>query len=479
MKKTIFGLLLAVCMLLSLLPVTALADEPQTAKILILSTIEMAVTEGGEPAYLKNKEFDAFAKEDGSSTFKAWTQEAATKDDWNIKFEWPAGGTPTVTLKDAKMDYYDNATETYAYIKHTDGTLRSTANRLTADLENGGPTAKNLVISGILPAPDCHIDLKVVLEGDNLIETGCGVIFGDLSVKDKSITNQYLKNVTITSVDKGQLVADGSGIGIHLKSGYGLILDNAYVEISTNIKGSNADPIHISNGSLTINGGHLKVTNPKNVAIRVIGKGGDITINGDVTVSHNLTSTAQTGGIHSRDGILTINGGNIVGFSDNAPILSAGKALIINGGNLNLTSGHYGICPGTDADFQINGGTIEITAKHALFRKPTLGPNMVGVAGPNAEECEPYEEKLVLNPWMLLTDDATKLPSTTPTEAPSQTPTEAPTQAPTQAPTKAPVQATKPAATQEGSDLLVPIVAAVVILAVAAVAVILILKKKK
>ena len=98
MKKRMLGLLLVICIVIGLLPVVALADTPTTAKILIMSTVEMAVTEGGSPVYLKNKEYDAYNKADGSSTFKAWTQEKATQDNWNVKFEWPTGGTPTVTL---------------------------------------------------------------------------------------------------------------------------------------------------------------------------------------------------------------------------------------------------------------------------------------------------------------------------------------------------------------------------------------------
>ena len=56
MKKTFLGLLLVICLVIGLLPATVLADTPTTAKILIMSTVEMAVTEGGEPVYLKNKE---------------------------------------------------------------------------------------------------------------------------------------------------------------------------------------------------------------------------------------------------------------------------------------------------------------------------------------------------------------------------------------------------------------------------------------
>ena len=113
MKKKLFGILLALCLVVGLLPVTALADN--TAKILILGSVELSVTEGGAPVYTKNKEFDAANLSDGSCTFKAWTQEPCDgTGSWNVKFEWPAGGTPTVTLKDAKMDYYANDTEIYA-----------------------------------------------------------------------------------------------------------------------------------------------------------------------------------------------------------------------------------------------------------------------------------------------------------------------------------------------------------------------------
>ena len=55
MKKTLLCILLAVCLVMSLLPVASLADTA-TAKVLILGTEELSVTEGGAPAYLKNKE---------------------------------------------------------------------------------------------------------------------------------------------------------------------------------------------------------------------------------------------------------------------------------------------------------------------------------------------------------------------------------------------------------------------------------------
>lgn len=507
--KKLLSLLLVLCLAIGLLPVAALADT-NTAKILILATEEMSVTEGGEPAYLKNKEFDAANKADGSTTFKAWTQEKATADDWNVKFEWPKGGTPTVTLKDAKFDYYDNATETYAYLKQADGSYISTANRTTADLEGGGETENNLIVSAIMPVLGCNIDLKVVLQGENFVETGSGFIFGDVAVKENNaeadkgaLTNQYFKNLTVTSVEKGKVVANGGGIGIMAKEGYSLTFDNAYVELETSVRGSNATPVHASKADITINGGHIKATNPNNVAICAYA-GGNVVVNGDVTVTHSLTSTAGASGIYAPKGTVTINGGNIVGFSTNAPILNSGKGVTINGGNLKLTSGYYAIHAdkhaGKASETTINGGTIEIIAERAFYKAPILGAKVSGYAGANAENAEYYEPNMYNKPWVILSDAPIQLPEQTPTEEPTAAPTTKPTQAPTQAPTQpagttaptqpagttAPTQPagttapTQPAAAEQGSnDTVIWIAAAVLaVVAIAAVALIVVKRKK-
>lgn len=485
MKKTLVGLLLAVCLIVGLLPVTALADTPTTAKIFILSTYEMAVTEGGTPAYLKNKEFDAYNKEDGSSTFKAWTQEAGTSDNWNVKFEWPTGGTPTVTLKDAKLDYYDNETETYAYLKQADGSYISTANRTSGDLVTNGETAENMLVSAIFPAPDCPIDLKVVLQGENLVETGSGFVFGNVEAKanldeqlSKKYQNYYFKNLTFTSIDGGKVVVDGSGIGIMTKPGYNITFDNAFVEISTTVMGSNACPIHATKGDITINGGHIKATNPNNVAITAF-SGGNIIINGDVTVSHTLTSTAAAAGISAHEGTITINGGNIVGTSTNAPILRGGKGITVNGGNLKLSSLYYAIYADPGIPVRFNGGTTEIEAKNAFKITPIMGDKVTAIMGANAENAEIFDGTNHLKPWALITDDASKLPTTTLTEPLIPQPTTAPTQAPTQSTASTDATNTDDQSTTDNRSTILLIVAAAVIAIAGVVTVLIIIKRKK
>ena len=353
------------------------------------------------------------------------------------------------------------------------------------------------MISAISPVPDCHIDLKVVMEGESFVETGSGFVFGHLEQKENlaeaatgALDNRYFKNLTFTSVEKGKVVANGGGIGIMAKPGYNITFDNAYIEISTEVGGSNAIPIHATEGNITINGGHIKATNLKNCAIWTTGSSGDITINGDVTVENKLSSTAGASGIYAKGGTLTVNGGNIIGTGHNCPVLNAGKATIINGGNVNITSGYYGIYAGPESLVQIDGGTVEIVAEHASNFPIFLDSKMSGVAGANRENCEAYGEKLYTKPFLLLSDTPEKLPEVTATEAPTTEPTKPVTQ-PTQPskPATQPTAATQSAqpsqganqnnSTESGNDTILLIAAAALVLVAGAVVVVIVVKRKK
>ena len=465
MKRTLIGILLVVCLVVGLLPITALADN--TAKIMIMASQELSVTEGGAPAYLKNKEVDLANKADGSTTFKGWTQEPGDKSNWNVKFEWPQGGIPTVTLKDAKFDYYDNTTETYAYVKDSSGNLVSTANRTTQDIEGStmGGTEKNLLVGAIMPVKGCNIDLKVVLKGNNMVETGAGFVHADMTVKENfdeymagTYNDYYFKNLTFVGEGENKTVVDGGGIGIHTKGGYDVSFENVNLDISTTVKGSNAIPIHVTEGNLTITGGHLKVKNMNNIAVWTK-NGGDIIINGDITVENKLSSTSGASGIYAKKGEVIVNGGKIVGTGHNCPIFNALDAVIINGGDLKLTSAYYAIYPTPGAKFEINGGTIEVMAERAFFSAPTVSSKVTGYAGSSANSCENWETDLKHKPWVFLSDDTSKLPeveieiedptvpSTLPPTGPGTVPTvpTTPTTPSTPATTPTTPVATKPA----------------------------------
>lgn len=472
---------------MGLLPVTALADN--TAKILIMGSEELTVTQGGAPAYLKNKSFDAYSAPDGSSTFQAWTQEPGDANNWNVKFEWPTGGTPTLTLKDAKMDYYDNKAKAYAYLKQDDGTYASTAPRKTTDPE----LAENLLIAAIMPASGYNFDLTILLEGDSVIETGNGFVLGNPSVKandtDKekgTYANTYFKNLTITcnkipNTPLPTVVADGGSIGIMCRPGYDLNLIEAAIKLTTSHTGSNATPIHVTDGDIVILGGALLVVNPNNMAICAFNSG-DIHIAGNVNVQHKLTSTGKASAIYAPGGTIYANDGTLVGKSDNAPVLNA-KKIVVNGAHLMLTSGFVAIYAEKDGDVEIQSGTVEITANKAFNKVPKLASKVTGFAGPNPEDSEPFTDKLYQKPWVKLSD----LPLVAPSEpdAPATVPS-VPTSTPGST-TTAPTTPANPTASEttpaedssaESNGLILWIVIGVAVVG-AAVAAVLILKKRK
>lgn len=412
MKKILFGVLLIICLVVALLPVTALADS--TAKILIMGSVELSVTEGGAPAYTKNKSFDAANTPVGDSTFTAWTQESCDgTGSWNVKFEWPAGGIPTVTLKDAKFDYYDNDWETYAYIDNG-GDYISTANRTTSDLEQGGETENNLLVAAIMPVKDSIIDLKVVLKGNNLVETGSGFVFSNVAIKanayeqnNGTYNNTYFKDLYFEGEGANNTIANCEGIGIHTRNGYNVSFKNANLTLSTTATGTNAIPLHVTGGKLAIDGGSINVTQSDRVAIWTQNSGDIIINDGTVSVTGSV-GKAPTNGVLQSAGMLIINGGTVNAKPQKAVGIYAKSGIEVNGGAVNVVSPYYGINAGGDIVF--NGGTTTVTAQNAFYSGNSIafGPDVEAYAGINKKSCQAFDgsnTNLAKKPWMLITDD--------------------------------------------------------------------------
>jgi hypothetical protein len=148
MNKKLISLLVAICLVVGMLPIMSIAvnQEAATAKIAIMKasadyTVE--VTEGGEPIYGKSVAFDGF-KSNGTANGTGWmyTQEGASATDWNFKFEYPQGGQPTLTLKDAKLVNLDASGNTL-YVPKADG----------SGYESSGSCSVVTVITGISLSP--------------------------------------------------------------------------------------------------------------------------------------------------------------------------------------------------------------------------------------------------------------------------------------------------------------------------------------
>ena len=430
MKKTLIGIVLILCLVVGLLPITASADS--TAKILLMGSVELSVTEGGEPVYTRNMAFDAANTPDGSSIFQAWTQEICDgTGTWNVKFEWPAGGSPTVTLQDAKFDYFDNDTQTYAYLDKG-GDLVSTANRTTYDLAYGGETANNLLISAIMPVENSNIDLTVILKGSNLIETGSGFILGcpyDKSnseeMGENTYRNTYFQNLSLVGEGQNQTTINCDGIGIYTFAGYDLFFTEANLTFSTTATGTGAIPVHVTDGNLIIDGGNIKVTQSDRAAIWT--KNGNLIINDGIVDVTGSVSPSTTNGILQSAGQIIINGGIVNITAKKAMGLYANNGIEINGGTVNIMSPYYGLNAGNDIVF--NGGTTNIMAQYAFYDGELikLDPGVMAYAGTSAKKCEIYDgsnSNLARKPWMRITDDPEEfieLDSPAPTESTAAT----------------------------------------------------------
>ena len=406
MKKRLFGLLLVLALCIGLLPVVALADEaaPTKVELRILSWVDIAAEEGGAVGYLKNSEYQGYDAE-GKELAKGWTQVKGDADNWNIKFEWPAGGVPTLTIKDAKL-----------VMVTEDGKMLY---KKSTDSETGEVTYKSQnSVSAILPksgAANC-IDLNLVVEGDNQVLVNNGIIRGYVG------SSQHFNNITITGKNGGKLSGRGGGIGISAASGYNLTFDSVNIDLkNTTVGGGTPIPIRTTKGNITFKNSTIKCGNTKNVAIFCETSGDIHVIDSTINVNSQLSSTAGSACLNTPNGTITIEGNktHITALGKNNPCLSA-KKIVINGGVMDFTSAYYAVYTKAAEDCTINGGTVNIMAERAFYSAFVKGSGVMAYAGASADSCEEYDgadPNLAKKPWMLITNDSSKfIEITEPTE---------------------------------------------------------------
>ena len=360
MSKKLIGLLLAVALVVGLLPMISLAAEAKTAKVGILSRIDMEVTQGGEAKYLKNSEYQGY-NEDEEATSKGYTQVAGTKDDWNIKFEWKAGEAyPTLTFKDAKIDHL-----------HDDGTKLFKAN-------GDGTFSKVTTLSAILPKFNTAYDLKIVLQGQNLIEVDYGFIRGDYTSDGYAGIN----NLIIVGEEGSNLtMKPGTYGGSRVKKDMNVTLENVTATVTT----KSYAPFSVSGkGILTVNNCNLNLS-----AVDAACLGGgwfpkdadgnvDLTptiVINDSTLNLRTERKTITGCINNGAwGTAVANNSTIVAVGAGAHASNGtgghaywGGGLTLNNCNTNLTSEasyavHLDDGSNPGAALKVNGGMLEITA---------------------------------------------------------------------------------------------------------------------
>ena len=339
----------------------------------------MEAIEGGKIAYLKNEEYQGYDA-NGNPTYKGWKMVAGSESDWNAKFEWPMDGTPTLTLKNAKMDMIGD-----------DG------NMLYIPDGEGGYKSQNSV-SAIISVTNYQIDLKVVLEGENWIDVNNGIIRG------ATADSNYFKNITITGT--GKLSGTGRGIGISAKTGYTLTIDGPTLDLATTtVGGGTPIPIRTSKGNLTIKNATVTVGNEKSMAIYAETSGDIIIENSTINVYSQLTGTSGSAAINAGGGSVIITNSTINAEGVNNPGISAKTKIQINSGNVSVKSGYYCIYS-KEGEVVINGGTVLCDATNgsgAFYKAPTLGAGVDGLAGVNEDNADFYDETKYMSKWVKLT----------------------------------------------------------------------------
>jgi len=97
MRKTIFGLLLALCLVVGLLPATAMAAEGDVIATMKIGFTYLNLTGYDKPIYYKNETSEPTDLK--GNKFTGMKQVVGDADNWNLKFEWKSGDKgPTITM---------------------------------------------------------------------------------------------------------------------------------------------------------------------------------------------------------------------------------------------------------------------------------------------------------------------------------------------------------------------------------------------
>lgn len=389
--------LLAGCVVLQ--PAKARADTNAVA-LQILDCGSIAVEEGGAPQYLKNKSYTGLSPvlENGSvvgveEKYTGWTQEKGSAEDWNIKFEWPTGGVPTLTLKDARLDNIGDDGRVF-YLPYTDGAGK------TQYLPNAG-------LAAISPEYGLrkHFALQVILQGDNRVDAEYGVIRGALSAVD------YLYNITILGEDGGKLTGVSKHCAINTGEGSSLRVENAVLDLTvTQQKSIASAPLCAQRGSITIQNSTVTVRNENNAAIAAMVKGDitieDSTVNAYSNVTGESGSEEEFGAIHAVTGNVTVTGSKLNVEAVNNTGIWASSAVTVTNSHLQLKTGAYGIA----ADSLVEGGSLTVSAKSGAFQKRPVLKDLQGLAGVAEDEASAYEDSKYQAKWLQMYEDATQAP---------------------------------------------------------------------
>ena len=433
MKRKILSLLLVICMVATLFPTVFGATESKVAGVRLAKSysknsagtdvadlLKLASTEGGTPAY-------AITTEEGLIT-----KTGATAENYNLKFEYPTGGTPTLYLRNAKI-------------------INTLSYGITPDYDRG------------------LFDLKIVVESDSSITAAKGCVYtkgGDLT-----ITGPGKLSLETTDVHSVLAVLKTNDV-----DRYDLYITDANLELLCN--GVSSGLLIAELGDMYLENSTIKGANKNGIAIK--------THNGNISATNcTLDIEATWSGFEVNNGGFTLINCTVNVISGFKAIY-ADKDVLIKNCDAFLEGDHFEH-PAIDVrgEFVIDNSTLELYALDMPVFSEATTPTFVGyyraIGGRDQDSTSRYDEEFY-NVYQYIkivpadtpeesTEEATEETNEESTAGTNQTSSNQPTQKPS----------TNPVGTDVSADngTLLWIVAIVVLLGVFAAAAVIIIKKSK
>ena len=374
----------------------AVVPEVYTMKV---AGISLTVSKYEEAVYTMNKEAEGLDMKGNKYTKIIQTKEGANEENWNAKLIWHVGDyAPTLYLRGFVVDEYNN--DSGLEPENENDLMEATYKE--ADQTYTRKTTAAIVTSKNWP-------LHIVLTGeDSKVEAHFGITF--------------YHNTTITSEGDTKLVMNNYASCIAPNKSYGALTINANLDLKLRkfYNGEYAEAvIHTYGGTLTVNGGNLNLkcstAESKRLVAMYAKYHGDLVINGGNITAMSIVGRSRENGCLRAGGTLTINGGTLKVTPKLAVCLYATKGIVMNGGDVTLMATWNAVNMASGAPFTFNGGNLTIMSQYCFDstsrKNIKLGEGTYAYAGINAKDCQVFDgtnTKLGGQPWMFFTSDPSK-----------------------------------------------------------------------
>ena len=302
MKKKILGLALALVMIISLLPLTAFAEDP-ASKIKVVFR---------DPNITSGRVDVSFIH---GSQYASQTKEYVTFED-----VYDTDGTTVIGNKPVFGESAPAEGTPYIFMEYVDYTLTLTFNGVTYNRPTTGTLEQFM---SIYVTTGTNFDVKFVLNGENKFEG-----------KNAYVTMSNAGTVEISGKGSLEINAGVASKTLFAHTGAGdMTITDATLKLNVVAANTSGQTGSLSNnGNITINNATVETSGINSFGIRTATATSDGLIAGNVTVNNSNLKASQTGGqraLIETNGTVTFNNSNVelVANANNAKVLKVAPTV--------------------------------------------------------------------------------------------------------------------------------------------------------